>query len=132
MARHRNELEAEMMKVNEKVRKYFRWKFNIWYGGREMKQKTIEEICKFTNIKNPQYFIDWEKTDEYRHLVNVYLSSKTANQLLDIYNIVLEKAKTGDAKSIDTLLKLQKEIQASIKSAKRKEKEIAEDDGLEL
>ncbi|WP_066639673.1 hypothetical protein [Desulfolucanica intricata] len=132
MAYHRNELEAEMMKVNEKCRKYFRWKFDIPYGGVKMKQKTIEEICKFWGIKNPQYFYDWEKTDEYKHLVNIYLNSKTANDLLDIYNVVSEKAKTGDSKAIDTLLKLQKEIQANIKKNKRREKEELDDDGLEL
>lgn len=129
---HRNELEAELMKVNDKVRKYFRWKFDLPFAGRPMNQTTLEEVCKFWCIKNPQYFLDWEKTDEYKHLVNVYLSSKFGNELLDIYNIVLEKAKTGDAKAIDTLLKLQKEINANIKSAKRKEKDIAIDDGLEL
>lgn len=97
-----------------------------------MKQKTIEEICKFTTVKNPQYFLDWEKTDEFKHLVNIYLNSQTANELLDIYNVVLEKAKTGDNKAIDTLLRLQKEIQTNIKSNKRKEKEELEDDGLEV
>ncbi|WP_273484732.1 hypothetical protein [Desulforamulus ruminis] len=132
MSRYRNELEFELSKVNVKKRKYFRWKFNIPFGGREMQQKTIEEICKYTMVKNPQYFDDWEKTDEYKHLVNIYLNSKAANDLLDIYNSVSEKAKQGDTKAIDTLLKLQKEIQANIKQAKRKEKDIADDDGLEL
>ncbi|ABO50647.1 conserved hypothetical protein [Desulforamulus reducens MI-1] len=132
MARYRNDLELALSKISEKKRKYFRWKFNIPFGGRPMNQTTIEEICKYTNVKNPQYFSDWEKTTEYEYLVNIYLNSKTANDLLEIYNIVAEKAKQGDAKAIDTLLKLQKEIQANIKSAKRKEKDIADDDGLEL
>lgn len=132
MSGHRNDLEFNLSKINHKKRKYFRWKFNIPYGGRPMKQTTLEEICKCTMIKNPQYFKDWEKTDEYKNLVDLYLNSKTANDLLDIYNVVSEKAKNGDAKAIDTLLKLQKEIQASIKQAKRKEKDLADDDGLEL
>lgn len=132
MAKHRNELEEALSKVNDKVRKYFRWKFNIPFGGRQMNQTTLEEICTYTMVKNPQYFSDWEKTDEYKHLVNIYLNSKTANDLLDIYNSVSEKARSGDAKSIDTLLKLQKEIQANIRQAKRKEKDNADDDGLEL
>lgn len=130
--KHRNELDFALSKLNEKKRKYFRWKFNIPYNGRPMKQTTIEEVCKFWCIKNPQYFLDWEKTEEYRYLVNVYLNSQTANELLDIYNIVLEKAKTGDSKAIDTLLRLQKEIQTNIKQEKRKEKEELEDDGLEV
>lgn len=132
MAKYRNELEFALSKVNERVRKYFRWKFNIPFGGRPMNQTTIEEICKYTNVKNPQYFDDWEKTDEYKNLVNIYLNSKTANDLLDIYSSVSEKAKQGDTRAIDTLLKLQKEIQSNIKSAKRKEKDISDDDGLEL
>lgn len=132
MTRHRNELEAELMKVNDKVRKYFRWKFDLPFAGRPMKQVSLEEVCKFWCIKNPQYFLDWEKTDEYKHLVNVYLNSKSANDILEIYNVVAGKAKNGDSKAIDTLLKLQKEIQANIKLAKRKEKDIVDDDGLEL
>ncbi|WP_003545414.1 hypothetical protein [Desulfotomaculum nigrificans] len=130
----RNELEEALSKVNDKKRKYFRWKFNIPYAGRPMNQKTIEEICKYTMVKNPQYFYDWEKTDEYRNLVNIYLNSKTANDLLEIYGLISEKAKKGDNKAIDTLLKLQKEIQANIRQAKRKEKESIEieDDGLQL
>ncbi len=132
MARYRNELEEALSKVNDKVRKYFRWKYNIPFGGRPMNQTSIEEICRYTNVKNPQYFDDWQKTDEYKHLVNIYLNSKTANDLIDIYNSVSEKAKQGDTRAIETLLKLQKEIQVSIRQVKRKEKDIADDDGLEL
>ncbi|ABO48924.1 conserved hypothetical protein [Desulforamulus reducens MI-1] len=132
MARYRNDLEEALSKISEKKRKYFRFKFNIPFQGRPMKQTTLEEICKYIGVRNLQYFDDWEATDEYKNLVNIYLNSKTANDLLEIYNSVSEKAKQGDAKAIDTLLKLQKEIQANIKSAKRKEKDIADDDGLEL
>lgn len=132
MAKYRNELEEALSKLNPKVRKYFRWKFNIPFQGRPMKQTTIEEICTYTGVRNHQFFADWEQTDEYKNLVNIYLNSKTANDLLDIYNAISEKAKQGNDKAIDTLLKLQKEIQANIKSAKRKEKDIADDDGLEL
>lgn len=131
MAKYRNELEEALSKLNPKARKYFRWKFDIPFQGRPMKQTTIEEICKYTGVRNPQFFEDWQATEEYKNLVNIYLNSKTANDLLDIYNSVSEKAKQGDTRAIDTLLKLQKEIQANIKSAKRKEKDIA-DDGLEL
>lgn len=130
--KRRNELEDALMQVNDKVRKYFRWKFDIPFGGVKMNQNTIEEVCKYTGVRNPQYFIDWERTEEYENLVNIYLKSKTANDLLDVYNIVSEKAKKGDSKAIDTLLKLQKEIQMNIKSTKRKKKEIADDDGLEI
>lgn len=132
MARYRNELEEELSKISEKKRKYFRFRFNLPYGGRPMKQTSIEEICTYTGVKNPQYFKDWEATDEYKNLVNIYINTKTANDILEIYNVVSEKAKTGDSKAIEMLLKLQKEIQANIRSAKRKEKDLAIDDGLEL
>jgi hypothetical protein len=130
--KYRNDLEYALSQVNDRQRKYFRWKFNIPFGGRPMNQNTIEEICKYLGVKNPQYFADWEKTDEYLILVNIYLNTKTANDLLDIYTAISEKAKQGNDKAIDTLLKLQKEIQANIRQAKRKEKEVADDDGLEL
>lgn len=130
--KRRNELEDALMQVNDKVRKYFRWKFDIPFGGVKMNQTTIEEVCKYTGVRNPQYFVDWERTEEYENLVYIYLNSKTANDLLDVYNIVSEKAKKGDSKAIDTLLKLQKEIQMNIESTKRKKKEIADDDGLEI
>jgi len=131
--KRRNELEDALMQVGDRARKYFRWKFDIPFGGVPMKQETLEEVCKFLGVRNPQYFKDWERTDEYKNLVNIYLNSKVANDILDIYNVVSEKAKkTGDPRAIDTLLKLQKEIQASIKLAKKKKKDNDDDDGLIL
>lgn len=38
------------------------------------------------------------------------LQGRNGNDLLEVYNAVFQKAKKGDSKAVDTLIKLQKEI----------------------
>lgn len=120
--------ELRKMKCYSK-KAYFKWKFNIWYDNLDKKKMTPDEFLKYVDRKSFVPFERWERTPEYERLVNIYLNSKSANDLLEVYEKVSEKAKEGDDKAINQLLKLQKEIKANIKSSKAKNV-TEEDDGL--
>lgn len=123
-------LNQALSKVHEKYRRYFRWKFNVPYKGQDVKNRTIEEVMKASGVANISTFEAWEKTEEYQYLVNLMLAGRSANDLVDIYNSVCDRAKQGDSKSVDTLLKLQKTIQSNLKRGKVESQE--EEDELVL
>ncbi|MEA5023923.1 hypothetical protein SDC9_15171 [bioreactor metagenome] len=123
-------LDKALGRVHEKYRRYFRWKFNIPYKGQDVPERTLEQLMKASNVHNISTFEAWEKTEEYQYLVNLMLAGKTANDLIEIYEAVADKAKKGDSKAVDTLLKLQKTIQSNLKRGKAESQE--EEDDLEL
>lgn len=122
---------------NRNKREYFKWKFDIRYD-RTRPKKTKEEFLKQVEKKTLNSFIKWEKTSEFRQLLTLYLDSKIANDLEEIYKVVSENAKKGDEKSIKLFLQLQKEISSHAKLALKaldnndEEEEIEVDDGLEM
>jgi len=109
---------------------YFKWKFDIRYDRRLFK-KTEEQFLHFVGRGTINPYIEWEKSDEYLELVNIYLHSKTANDLVEIYEAVAEKAKTGDKGSIEMFLKLSKDISSTTKQAKKNMK-VEEDEDIGL
>jgi rubrerythrin len=79
-------------------------------------------------------YLKWEKSAEYRALVALYLQSKTANDLHEIYKEVSTKAKTGDEKAVKLFLQLNKEVAEHAKQAVKILGDVGEaeeeDDGL--
>lgn len=115
-----------------RMAEYFKWKFQIRYN-QQLPQKTEEEFLRFVDRKTINPYIEWEKSEEYLNLVNIYLHSKTANDLVDIYEAVVDKARTGEKGAIEMFLRLSKEISSTTKQAKKKMKvDEDEDTGLEL
>lgn len=111
---------------------YFKWIYDIRYD-RRLPKKTEDEFLHFVGRETLNPYIEWEKSEEYLNLVNIYLHSKTANDLVDIYEAVADKAKTGDKGAIEMFLRLSKEISSTTKQAKKKMNvEEDEDTGLEL
>lgn len=122
-------LEEQLARTKLKYKRYFRWKFKLSVRGREYNDRPLEEIMKIDGVKSKQTYYHWEKTDEYRHLVNLYILSHAANDLLEIYNAVLDKAKKGDSKAVDTVIKLQKSIAQNIKeNSQNANNTVIEDD----
>lgn len=134
-------IEQALSKLPYYKSEYFRWKFNISFKT-DRSVVTEEQLLKRIGRTTMDIFKRWERTEEYKKLVDIYLNGKSANDLLEVYEIVSKNAKEGDSKSIDQLLKLQKEIQQNAKLAnknltekkkkKSKEAEIEkeDDDGL--
>ena len=127
-------LDETLARTNLKYKRYFRWKFKLSTRGREFNDRTLESLMKTDQIRSKATYEAWEKTAEYQHLVNLYIMSQAANDLIEINNVVCDKAKKGDGKAVDTVLKLQKAIQTSIKQNSQQDGKLVEDedDDLEL
>lgn len=128
-------LDEQLAKTKLKYKRYFRWKFKLPVRGREFNDRPLEEIMKIDGVKSKETYYSWEKTDEYKHLVDLYIMSHAANDLLEIYTVMLDKARKGDGKAVDTVIKLQKSIAQNIKENSQDTNtsvvEVEEDD-LEL
>ena len=108
-------LQNRFKKISWVKREYFKYKFDDYFP--EIKKRTPDEFLDHVARKSFIPFEKWERTNEYKELVATYLQSKTANDLLQIYDAVVDKAKQGDDRAITTLLKLQKEIDSIVKDA---------------
>lgn len=120
---------------NEK-KLYFSWKHDVRFR-RGIPKKSEEDFLREVNRKTLDGFIKWEKTTEYKQLLMLLLDSKIANDFEEIYQIVTNKAKEGDEKSIRLFLTLHKEIQSNAKLAAKTfetvhDEEEQEEDGLLL
>jgi len=120
-------------KLPFKKQYYIKWKFNLWFD--QEKTMSEEELLKLLQMKSLNAFIKWEKTDEYKAIQSLVLSYRSTQDLLEIYNVVSEKAKTGDEKAIKLFMQLDKEIQLHKKQAEKifnKSKSDVEDDDLDI
>ena len=124
-------LKEALSKLSFENREYFKYKFpDVRYDKRKA-PKTEEELLKATYRKTMNGFYDWEKSPEYANLVALYLQSKMINDIHKIYEVVREKALTGEEKQIKLLLTLNKEINSMVKAGRDLiEEEIQDDDGL--
>ena len=123
-------LEEALKKVQYKKRAYFRFKFGLRYFESNKTIDTEEEFLKHIKRKSIQPFIRWENSEQYIKLVAIYLQGRTANDLLEIYNSITEKAKKGDSKAVDSFLKLQNQIKQIAKGSISND--VDEGDDLEL
>ncbi|OLS37923.1 hypothetical protein BTR22_05280 [Alkalihalophilus pseudofirmus] len=123
-----------LSKITWRKREYFKWKHHIRYDQR-LPKKSEEEFLRFVSKKTMNSFLQWEKTSEYRQLLALYLDSRIANDLDDIYKSVSEKAKEGDPQAVKLYLQLQKEISSHAKQALKvfdNEEQEEEEDDLEI
>jgi hypothetical protein len=117
-----------------KRRVYIKWKFGLWF--QQEKQLTEDEVMNQLKVKTLNSYKKYEKSEEYRHIVSLYLQTKAAQDLLDMYDAVAMKVRDNpEPKHIEMMLKLQKEIKAYKREAEGYFTAVEneeEDDGLEL
>jgi len=120
-----------LKKVPTRKREYFKWKFDLRYDQR-LPKKTPEEFLEYLELKTFNSLLEWEKTEEYRSLLAIFLNTKFDQDLEEIYNSVAEKAKAGDEKSIKLFLQIGKDLKAYSKQAEKRllQQDEDEDDGL--
>ena len=125
-------LQDALRNIPYEYREYFKFKFPDVRYDKRIPPKTEEEFLKSVGRKTMNAFLAWEKTAEYKMLVALYLQTKIANDIYQIYEVVRKKALEGDEKSIKLLLQLNKEIKniAQLSSDVMGESEEDEDDGL--
>lgn len=116
---------------NRKKREYFKWKFDLRYDQR-LPKKTEDEFLKQVEMRTLNSFLEWEKSEEYRNLLAIYLNTRFDQDLEEIYSSLADKAKEGDEKSIKLLLQMGKEIKEYSKQAVRQLTTVKNDeyDGL--
>lgn len=108
-------LDEALTKLPEKKRIWFKYLFPDTRP--DQTKPTLEKTMANTSIKTEFPIIRWQQTQEFKWLVALYLSGKTANDLLDMYAAVKENAIKGDEKSVKLLLQLQREIELQKKEA---------------
>lgn len=120
-----------LKKLSPKKRTYARWRFDLeWDKARE--KHTPEQLCSILGVKTLNEYIKWENTLQFLELTNLYLQTKFANDIEDVYAVTVEKAKEGDVQSVKLMLQLQKEIKAFNKLSNKKPDESNVFDDLEL
>lgn len=111
---------------------YFQYKFPDLRYYQDRPLKTEEDFLRQAERKTINPFLKWEKTSEYKNLVQMYLDTKIADDYKEIYDIVVNKAKEGDEKSIKLFLTLQKDIQSNSKVAAKQFENDYEDENDDI
>lgn len=123
-------------KVKWEYAAYFRFKFPELKFDQTKECKTEDEFLKSVKRSTFNAFYRWERTDEYKALSTLYLSTKSMKDYEEIYQVVSKKALEGDEKMIKTFLTLQKDINLQVNKSINillGDKEVEEiDDDLEV
>lgn len=106
-----------LKKVSRPKEIYFKFKFPDLYFKKNKKEKTQEAMLRDAGRTTMDSFLRWEQTDEYKELVALYLKTKMANDFLEIYYSVSEKAKQGDDKAVRLFLTLRADVDMMAKYA---------------
>ncbi|MCL6571306.1 MAG: hypothetical protein K6T88_06410 [Bacillus sp. (in: Bacteria)] len=123
-------IEQALKQVPYFKAEYFRWKHDLYFMS--TKKRTEEEFLKYINRSSFVPFKRWERTEQYKQLVCILLQAKTGNDLLEMYNSVASKARSGDPKAIETYLKLQKYVNETLKDLEKANKQSKQDEDDEL
>ena len=110
---------------------YFRWKHGLISKDRDYSQFTEEELVERFFKGNEGRFRAmqlWESTDEYADLLLTLLKEHIHQDILEVYDGVLKKAKTGEEKAVKTLLLLQKEVKSLLKEKAQVQVQVEEED----
>lgn len=106
-----------LKKIDWKKAEYFKYKFPELRYDQSRPLKSEEDFLRLVGRKTMNAFTNWEKTNEYKNLVQLYLNTKVADDFQKVYEVVSSKAIEGDEKAVRLFLILQKEIQQNAKLA---------------
>ena len=122
-----------LQSVSYKKRQYFLWKHDINWDRRKPPKSEVD-FMRSVGAKTMNGFIAFEKSEEYRRLMAIYLNTRFDNDLEEIYESLSKKAKDGDEKSVKLLLQLGKDIKQYAKDAAREfsAADDQEEDDLEI
>ncbi len=131
-----NEIQRALKKLSFRKQMYVKYKFNMWFRN-DTPHVTEESFLKKVDLKTMDTFIRWEKSAEFKNIATLILASKSANDLIEIYDKVKAKVSgdNPDYKAIETMLKLMREIDQHAKEARvyfSDNQDEEEEDGLEL
>jgi hypothetical protein len=121
-------IHEALKQIDPQFAEYFRYKFPDVRYFQDRPIKSEKEFLKTVNRKSMNPFLKWEKTDEYKALLMLYLNTKVSDDFEEIYNIVVSKSKEGDSQAIKVFLQLQKEIRNNAKLAGKLFEQVEEDE----
>ncbi|MEH7525029.1 hypothetical protein V7149_17375 [Bacillus sp. JJ1503] len=127
-------IHVALKSVHWKKAAYFKWKHDIGYIQCNEK-KSEEQFLKSVELKTLNSFIAWERSKEYSDLVYLLMQSRVANDILESYNQISNKARSGDEKAVKLLMDMSKQINEYAKLVTKKyeaTEEKEEDDDLVL
>lgn len=114
---------------------YFKYKFPDLRYDQSRPLKTEQDFLNLVARKSMNPFYKWEKSQQYKNLLMLYLDTKIADDFEEVYRIVSDKAKQGDEKAIKLFLQLQKEVSTMAKLSSKSFESIEEEtevDDLQL
>lgn len=127
------DIQEALLSIPKNKRFYFNYKFPDTRYDQTLQPKTEEEFLISVNKKTMNGFLQWEKTAEYRQLVELYLASKVANDMIELYEKIKDKAFEGDEKNVKLYLQMSKDLTSkATKFNSTKKTTDIEDDGLSL
>lgn len=134
----RNEFREVLNKLAKKNRKKFLYFCfinkidNITIKYSQVSREEFMTRWKFSEI-SMEIFRQWEGSDEYQNLYRLLMEIRSNKDLYDIYNVVREKALSGDDKAVKTFLVLRKELKNKpINIVEDKEEGQQEEDLLDI
>lgn len=96
---------------------YVKWRFNLW-RALDIVPANEAELIERMKVKSLQPYRDWERSEEFKHILSLVLQANQAKDLEQIYNKVKERVNNEpNAKDVELMLKLQKEINELTKEA---------------
>lgn len=129
-------IHKALEKVDWRKRSYFMRKFQIRTAkNAHILTMSDEEFLKWADRKSMIVFQNWEQTDEYFELYMLYMKGKMQRDLETVYDIVSEKAKQGDEKSVKLFLQLHKDmaqLQKSMNRTQTKQEVVQEEEDDDL
>lgn len=134
----RNNFREELNKLAKKNRKKFLYFCfinkidNITIKYSQINRDEFMSRWNFSEI-SMETFKQWEGSQEYQHLYGLLMEIRSNKDLYDIYNVVREKALSGDDKAVKTFLVLRKELKNKpINIIEDKEEGQQEEDLLDI
>ncbi|MGE6259210.1 hypothetical protein ACQKCU_15110 [Heyndrickxia sporothermodurans] len=121
-------IHEALKNTRPKFAEYFKYKFPDLRFDQTKPLKNEEDFLKLVDRKSMNPFYRWEKTQEYKNLLTLYLDTKIADDLEKIYSVVSSKAIDGDEKAVRLFLTLQKDIQSSAKLAAETFEKVIDDE----
>jgi hypothetical protein len=113
-----NKFKTELNKIAKKNRNkylYFCWRNKVNNAQTKFSEMSKEDFLDrykktFSELNLNLYKTSWEGSEEYDYLYSLLMQLRSHKDLYKIYNVVKDKALTGDDKAVKTFLMLKEEI----------------------
>lgn len=116
-----------LKKTEFRFAEYFKYLHPELRFNQELPVKTEEDFLRLVARKSMAPFYRWEKSNDYKMLMQLYLDYRMTKDYEEIYNVVSDQAKKGDDKAVKLFIQLQKEISSNAKSVSKMFEQNADD-----